>query len=228
MGGKNHQPCRPHLLHSTKMSRSMSRAFIALEQANVSLEDVIIGELEEMSGRGTINPVTHSLEWSIEYLEQMEENIAMLRKSMDKIRFSDLPSLRTMDLGQRGHEFVREGIVQEQSWITIVHIMRADGFYGVLEFFELHIQELKKYTRILLAEVRELHDAAAKKEVNLILEFNKPGNIKVAFFRLYTRWTQFQMDFLASSVLSTELWYANAANDIGLLLRPAHRHDKIA
>jgi hypothetical protein len=57
-------------------------------------------------------------------------------------------------------------------------------------------------------QVSALEGIARKGEVTRTLEENRPGNIKEAFANLYCAWAKFNQDFLASSLLSTELWYA--------------------
>ncbi len=74
--------------------------------------------------------------------------------------------------------------------------------------FDHSVWTLEVNTQSLITKISALNDAAQKGEVNLVLEENRPGNIKESFACLYTAWAKFQQDFLASSLLSTELWYA--------------------
>lgn len=206
MGGKNHQPCNKHLRNSTMMSKCLSQARSELELGNVALEDAILSEL---SGNPVgLAEVSVKLRASRSSLEGGLEAFAALRKQMDDIDFVDLQTLRTTDLNALGDRLIAKGIVEERGWKTVADIMRNQGFYGVLAFFDERVCELIKKTTTLETEINLLSPLAKKGELCQIVEENRPGNIKVVFADLYTSWSIFEQDFLASSMLSTELWYA--------------------
>ena len=47
MGGKNHQPCGKYLRESAQLSQELSRLVAACEEANVQVEEIILGELND-------------------------------------------------------------------------------------------------------------------------------------------------------------------------------------
>jgi hypothetical protein len=77
----------------------------------------------------------------------------------------------------------------------------------VLAHFEKAISEISAKTEQVIGLVANLDAIAETAQVNLVLEENSDANIKVEFFQLYTLWCKFNAEFVASSVLSTELWY---------------------
>ena len=79
---------------------------------------------------------------------------------------------------------------------------------SLLDLFSKSVQGLIQLTDDLQGRVIENKGSASRGELNLVLEQNRPGNFKVEFARLYTAWGKFHRIFLASSMLSTELWYA--------------------
>ena len=206
MGGKNHQPCRIYLVESTKLSRFLSLAYAELELGNVALEDLILAELDGQFG--SIVPMYEHLNSSAQALRKAHEMVAILREKMFDNEFADLPSLRKLNLWQVGAALMDKSMVEYDSWKTVTRVMKKGGFYEVLLHLERSIETLSEKTSSLITSVRGLQEVTEKGEANLVLEENRPGNIKEAFAALYTAWTKFNQDFLASSLLSTELWYA--------------------
>lgn len=205
MGGKNHQPCGSFLLESTRLSRSLSLAYAELELGNVALEDVILAELE--GGIGFLSNIVVHLDLSRKYLDDAIKNLDSIRQKMRNKNFIDLPTLRKVDLSATGAIFIMKDLVTSDSWIKVAETMKKEGFYEILFSFETTIEELKTKTSVLSEQILNLSDSATEGEIHKVLEENRSGNIKVAFATLYNCWTRFNHDFLASSLLSTELWY---------------------
>jgi hypothetical protein len=206
MGGKNHQPCRTYLVNSTKLSRAMSMAFASLELANVSLEDVIIAELT--GGRGNINFIVFNLQESEGHLQKMSESLADLCKQMRMESFQDLPSLKTVNLQALGAQACKENLHQSSAeWDEAAKTMLTRGFWGMISIFEQRISSLVMMTKELSQRVSNTSAAAAEGTLHLCLEENGEQNFKREFAKLYTAWASFQQLFLASSLISTELWY---------------------
>lgn len=222
MGGQNHQPCnRPqtsYLRFSTKMSRDLSIARTHMETANVHLEGVLLGELEENRG-GALWKILDQLTMSNNSLKEMQDTIMLLREDMDANAFEDLSTLHSANLEEIGIEFSSAGIVEDDAWNSVVDIMCEHGFYGVLDFFDQEISSLRQKTEELNSAIRNADSAARAGQLNLVLEQNQPANFKVQFAQLYSAWHRFQQIFLASSMLSTELWYRYC--DVGSLLEQA-------
>lgn len=211
MGGKNHQPCRPYLKDSTKLSRYLSLAYAELELGNVALEDLIITELD--GGCGSITGIMDRFHASFVALESAYSAASILRLHMRQDTFTDLPILRVIDLESVGEEFAAKNLVNGDAWRRISSMMRSNGFLGVIEYFLRCIQKLEKKTTILIESIKYLPGAESAEmgRVTALLEENKASGVKKAFADLYTSWMEFNQEFLASSFLSTELWYKQNA-----------------
>lgn len=215
MGGKNHAPCGKYLTNSTRMSKYMSLAFAHLEMANVALEDLILAELA--GKRGDIDPILDQLSKSKSALVLMDESTSDLRAQMDSESFVDLPSLKTTSLVTLGNHMFERGLhTSPDDWSSIAETMKSKGFYGVLKTIENHIGSLVSQTETLEQSIAATRNLANSGTLNESLEENKSGNFKVEFFTLYATWATFQQQFLASSVISTQLWYT--FNQNGMLL----------
>ena len=207
MGGQNHQPCSKYVENSTKLSRFLSLAYAELELGNVALEDLILTELG--GGRGSVEPILARLHVSREAINEALLTTTRLREQMDANDFLDLPGLRTMDLDTKGAQLAAHAMVSADAWKRIAEIMQVGGFYAVLPHFAACMQTLLQKTETLIESIGGLAEEAARGEVTATVETNRPRNIKQPFAELYTAWKIFQQDFLASALLSTELWYAS-------------------
>lgn len=210
MGGKNHQPCNKpgtsYLKYSTLMSRYLSVAYGTLEQANVYLEDAMLSEIE--GKKSSLAEVVSSLLASEHALYDAGISISALRVDMGKNNYVDLPTLRTINLERLGIDLAKNDMVSINAWGRVSLIMEESGFYGVLNFFEAGVNELVSTTRQLIRTMTYLEEISKRCGILQVVEENRHGNIKVDFARLYTMWGNFNACFLASSMLSTELWYA--------------------
>ncbi|OGZ33529.1 MAG: hypothetical protein A2Y98_01180 [Candidatus Portnoybacteria bacterium RBG_19FT_COMBO_36_7] len=206
MGGKNHQPCHIYLAESTRLSRFLSLAYAELELGNVALEDVILAELNGQNGDTSV--ISKHLNFSMQSLTGATKMIGKIRQKMDEKDFADLPTLRKLNLRELGESLAGNGLVDSTSWKIISEKMIKGGFCEVLVLFESLIESLSVKTSSLMTMIATLEGAVKKGEVSRILEENRPGNIKDDFAILFVAWAKFNQLFLASSVLSTELWYA--------------------
>lgn len=213
MGGQNHQPCNKvgtsYLLFSTTLSRAVSSARSTLEQANIAIEDILILEIRD-GKNGRIEPVLHRIALSNNAIDDAKEAIAALRADMHKHDFEDLPELRETDLMNLGVDLAMQGMVDLQSWkLALLHYGESGerGFAAMLTYFEKTLDDLAMLTNQLYNKVHRVELATREGRLNQVLEENEDGNFKVEFARLYQKWNTFQQVFLASSMLSTELWY---------------------
>lgn len=216
MGGMNHLPCRTYLMQSTLLSRSICVAFIDLEQANISLEDIIIAELENENNSDTVNKIILHLEKSKSELINSNSYLDNLIKKMDELQFQDLPSLKSTSLLDFGTELVHVGMVNDKSWKEVSVIMDNGGFYLASKVIKEKINNLIFLTDSLIGSIAVNEKYANEGRLNLVLEENLQGNFKVNFAQLYQGWSEFQQFFLASSMCSTELWYR--FNNFGSLI----------
>lgn len=212
MGGKNHQPCRTYLPNSTRLSRHLSLAYAHLEFGNAVLEDILLSELNTTHTSATALTLYSQLDdrfkGSVEELGMAGQASADLRKQMAKAGFVDLPTIDKIDLTAIGADLAERGMINLASWQHIQKCMVSGGFYEVLDNFDAKINELIKLTRSLQSKFESLRPAITEGSLTDIVEGNLPGSFKPEFATVYTAWTEFNALFLASSLMSTELWYA--------------------
>ena len=205
MGGINHQPCNKYLPESTRLSKDLSLAYAKLQMANVAIEDLLLAELE---GRiGTLDPFFMELQASSDGLRNAKMRCGELRKKMTDLEFVDLPTLNSTNLVELGERLLDKGMITKEAWSLVSQHIKSEGFRGVLSVIEKGFDNLWTLTGELRQSARPLYQAASEGRVTSILEENKGGNIKCQFARLFCSWATFSQVFLASSILSTELWY---------------------
>ncbi len=222
MGGKNHQPCRNYLLVSTKLSRHLSLAYAHLELSNAALENLIIDELmreQTAYERGHYLILMRELYVSIAELRHAHDTLLRLRAQMKAENFADSPSFGHIDLDAIGAQLHRDGLVSDDAWKHVQTLMKHGGFSEVAEWFEVTLLDLIAASGVLYAKFQNLKPAILQGALSAIVEENRPGNFKIEFAVLYTQWNRFNTTFLASSLLSTELWYATTGK--GSLASPA-------
>jgi hypothetical protein len=205
MGGKNHQPCNHYLGESTTLSRNISLAHARLELGNVVLEDIILSELG--GKRGSTKLLIKRLHSSCDHIQKALVDCEKLRQKMKENNFVDLPTLATSDLNEIGNNLIQMGMVNGSHWTHISDLMGKGGFRSVLSFFEQCLNDLLSKTRTLITCIEEIKTSMEAGLTNVIMEENREGNIKIAFAVLYQKWNEFEQHFMASSMLSTELWY---------------------
>lgn len=212
MGGINHQPCnRPpgaYLPHSVRMSRFLSLAHASLETANVHLEDILLAEMVGEKGMQHHECMLNALAGSAKHLHSLRDEVKALTETMRKHGYSDLPTKQGIDLRELGNTFAYAGIVDKKAWEFIAEIVSRGSYMDIFGYFIDETGRLIDLTVLLSRSVTALGAAVDNGEVADVLESNLAGNIKVPFAVLYTAWGQFHRRFLASSMLSTELWYS--------------------
>lgn len=206
MGGKNHQPCRQYLAISTQMSRHASMAFAQLELSNVALEDLLLAELDGKTGE--IDGIVQQLSGSQKSLAQLIGTIDELESKMNELNFQDLFTLRSVSIDAIGHALVDAKMVHVGVWNEIVMNARSGGFRKNLAVIRSQALSLSEHTDKLSTQVVALEQHAKDGNVTHVLEENLHGNLKPVFAQLYTAWSCFQNFFLASSLFSTEVYYA--------------------
>lgn len=202
MGGINHQPCSQYLRWSAKLSRAISLARAELDLANVVLEDVIVAELE--SRRESRDNLRSHLKNSLTSLRDASRMTSDLRHAMEENGYKDLPTLHTLDLGEIGEQLFQSGMVERQAWDEMTKSMRTGTFFANLDLFIAGIDDLHHKTLVLVVTFGRVQN----RSLSEVAEENQSSNFKNAFARLYTSWSSFHAHFLASSLLSTEVWYA--------------------
>lgn len=212
MGGKNHQPCKHYLLNSTRLSRHLSLAYGHLEFGNAALEDILIIELsagqDPRDALERYQEIQRELSTSGAELGHAKLALAALRQQMDETGFADLPTLGKIDLGRIGQSLAESGMVSLAAWKEVHELMKGGGFYAMIARFDADIDELSTLNRALQAKFAQLGTPVATGILTDIVEENRPESFKPEFAALYAKWTEMNGLFLASSLMSTELWYA--------------------
>lgn len=207
MGGINHQPCRAYLPNSTALSRALSLANAHFLLSNVMLEDIILSELDA-GDVGEPEAIIHNLDVSRSELSKMTSIIQNLRRQMKDNDFKDLATADGTDLTKLGLQFHLYGLhVPNSDWAIAATTMMHVGFAGMLDVFDQRINELDKLTEMLATKVAGWIEQTEIGQRHVALEENDSTNFKVEFAQLFTAWASFQQLFLASSLISTELWY---------------------
>jgi len=163
MGGKNHQPCNKlgtgYLIESAKLSMQLSKSLEHLELANVELEDVLLGEIENQKSN-TLGPVVENLEISKVHLVAAIIYIDALNGRMDKFNFQDLPTLGRIDLNEIGEALSQQGVVRKESWDIIRETMESGGFIRVLKIFKVDVRNMAEQTIELKKAIEMLEQIA--------------------------------------------------------------------
>ena len=201
----NHQPCNRYLDLSTKLSRLVSLTTIHIETANVHLEDILLVELS--GSQSGIEPIISSLSQVEQDIQEAMNISAAMRQHMDDLGYEDLSSLHSLDAERVGENLASAGLVEKDAWDKMSNLMKNGTFYANIRNFDASFAR----TVELVNEVKEVflklrHRAG---DIHCIAEKNQDGNFKVSFARLLTHWTRFHAEFLASSLVSTEVYYAS-------------------
>jgi len=206
MGGKNHQPCKPYIKTSTRMSRHASLAFAKLELANVSLEDLLLSEIDGKTGN--IDNILEQLTSSRGSIAQLIDTADKLKDEMVQRDFRDLLTIHPVNLVAIGTALIEANMVNASAWKEVMENARTGGFYKNLAMIRDNALLLAEHTDKLIEQVSLLQQQAKDGSVTQILEENMEGNFKPSFANLYNTWARFQERFIASSLLSTEVYYA--------------------
>lgn len=211
MGGINHQPCgKPdtqYLYFAIQMSRALSKARVSFEQANIELEDILLKEMQRESHTGSIAGMYIRLEESIACLRSLINHISGLRADMRMHGYEDLSNTLAVNAHEVANDLKPFGLASDEALSNVGHVMSNGNFYAILDMFDIRVAHLVQDTILLKDGVISLRTHEAKNTVTEVLERNLDGNIKIAFAKLYNNWNTFHELFLASSMLSTELWY---------------------
>ncbi len=206
----NHQPCRESAIASTQMSRHLSSATSHIHLANIRLEDLIVDELE----LGIVQP--HAVEPLIGHLREAAAD------------FSKASSVaRTMDEALRVSNFIDCKDPQKLATIAkrladqrmldphhagAVELDRSKGgFLACLARIQEGFGQCEMLTRQLCDAFHTLQSRMQAEEKAFDhLEFNTPESIKPAFAMLFAAVGALNGYFLASAIVSTEIFYAVA------------------
>ncbi|MEK7606658.1 MAG: hypothetical protein AAB444_00445 [Patescibacteria group bacterium] len=188
------------------MSRALSRGRMCFEQANIALEDLILAEL---GGKiCSIDPILVALDSSHAHISDMVNHVDLLRHEMNQRNYVDLPTLLTTNLTDLGDALTDEGIIDSKArWQEVQEKMENGGFVAVLNMIERNARDIKHETELLRRVIAACALSASSGKVAMILEENSRGNFRADFAKMYSNWNVFMGRFLASSMLSTELWY---------------------
>ncbi len=204
MGGINHQPCRQFLGKSTLMSRSVSLAGISIEGFNVRLEGEILKNLN--GEQADVATLVYGLREASNMVAGVKASIKSLRQQMSELYYVDLPAAKLVNLPQLCSGFSSKGMVAIDAAEEIAKAYAAGGFESAIAHLDGLVESVQFAAGELLSKVERLH-ALGIKNIAEEFETNGDGNIRPEFAVLYTAWTKFHQQFLASSLISTEIYY---------------------
>ncbi len=206
MGGQNHQPCREFLANSTRLSRGVSCVSISLETFNIRLEDKILANLD-----GEYVTLDHLLTCAKEVKSKVQlvhEAFGILSLQMDERYYVDLPAANGFDYQDFGNKVSAAGMVGQVPFRRIAMQYKVGGFRAALAYMRAEAVGFEGKVDTMLALVEFL---VSEKVADIAAEFesNGIGNIRPDFAKMYTAWHDFQQTFLASSLISTEIFYVS-------------------
>ncbi len=207
MGGINHAPCGRYLRNSTMISRGLSSAYASLEQSNIAFEDLILAELDGGQFRRPTKVCEHLASSKTQILLAISV-CELLRAQMEQENYTDLPAKKQINMSALGKRLSENGIVSEASWEAVSGIMKGGSFYDLLEVIKSRLIDLGEKTDLLATKFKQFCSREHLTLLTAVMEQNLPGNVKVEFAQLYSSWANFHQLFLASSMFSTEVWYA--------------------
>jgi hypothetical protein len=214
MGGINHAPCNRYLVISTSISQSLTLGHAYLNMANVELERLLLSELSGTVGE--LDPILEKLDESKCALELASDHLETLRREMIVEGYRDLSPLHHGDLDEVGEILAGKRMINLESWDRMLDLIRGSTFFGAIAHFCSGLEELQDLTEALRDKCQSLTADVEARTVNIVLEQNYPSSIKPEFAALFTSWSMFMADFLASSLISTEVWYRHS--DYGSIL----------
>ncbi|OGI21519.1 MAG: hypothetical protein A2808_00580 [Candidatus Moranbacteria bacterium RIFCSPHIGHO2_01_FULL_55_24] len=206
MGGVNHQPCNKYLPDSTRLSRALSLARISLESANVVIEDVLLNELEQ-SGQGNPQEIIYHLDHCERHLDEMNDHLRSISDRYATERGWEPPSVNQINWGSVGYSLTRSQAVNPAKWDQMTKLRLTGSFRDVLRHYFEQVECLKEYSSGARASIQSLSRTIESGSFNRAVEENQAGSFKIDFARLYHGFAEFQEEFLASALLSTESWY---------------------
>lgn len=206
MGGKNHQPCGGYIRQSTIASRFHSLVGIAIESVNINLEDAIIADMnrEHDQSNAYIDNTIKNLEATLEQLDGLRDAIIDLMDEMDVNGYQDLPPIHSLDWDAIGRDFADRKMVAGDAWNHVGFILGSGGFKALFTAYAQDVANIKQS----VTELLRLFENRPNENITIILEENRDGNMRPMFAQVYQSWNAFSQRFLASSLISSEIWYA--------------------
>ena len=224
MGGINHQPCGKYLGPSTRMSKAFSLARAHFEHSNVALEDALISEIE--SGIGNVSALQKAITFidnSIIELGIAVECSVELEQKMVEYGYKPWPSFALFQTEEKmialGQDLATAGLLQMDSFKPIALPQLEQGFWATLHLLRDQFVALKEMESDLRDKILPALKVAAAGRLANELEDNGELSFRGSFMRAYAKWNKSHDMFLASAVLSTELWFRSISK--GSLLNEA-------
>lgn len=188
----------------------MSLTSMALESFNVKLEDMILVNLvnESVSPRILSIEVRHVMDSVV----RAEQSIDMLLMQMDELYYVDLPATDDFQLDEFGDKVIPRLMVGTEAYKEIATHYKAGGFRSALNHLRVKHSQFGFAVADMATKVQELADTDVD-DIAVEFESNDTGNIRPQFAVMYTTWSQFHQMFLASSLISTEIFYIQEGVD---------------
>ena len=208
MGGCNHQPCSKIAENSTRLSRHVSSATANIQLANVRLEDMLLVELDlELTDLGSITVMLSFLNSAKADFIKAQASATQMLGTLRSSNFIDCKDEKELDM------IIESLCIKSMLNPYYAKMVKKDrcvgGFLTCLEKIHRQIKETGRLVSKLIFVFERLQKALQSSDEKVFshLEFNSPLNIKPAFAQLYAMLGDLNGYFLASAIISTELFY---------------------
>lgn len=184
------------------LASNMRRHFTLMESyfgfAQVAFEDVLYG-------RATPHSVEHHLRNSRANALQVITIADSLESKMRKS--NDLFVLSTIDLDALGQIFISNSVVNARAWKQATTNARLGGFHKNLSLIRSTTVLVIDRIGNLSKRMNRLRENKEELLNEQLCETNLPGSLGVSFAQLKTLLSGFQSTFIASLILSTEIYH---------------------
>lgn len=215
MGGINHQPCRNYLAQSTVLSALVCASRLRLEDANIHLEKALLSELEQHRGNpGEFTSALTALDGSIKGADDTITALGKLEQDMRDTNYQPWPAFARFNTADKlmglGKDLAVKGLIDLVAFEAIALPQLDGGFYATIALLRIELQQVRQR----MVELRSaMGDSVMLAEQGMLadeLETNGELSFRGKFMMVYQAWNRLYSMFLASAVLSTELWFLSS------------------
>ncbi len=211
MGGINHQPCGKSLECSTRLSRAVSLAYAKFMQANVSLEDALIGELAKDPAEKSHAIWQRSCDDFRGAAGLMKSAVVAITSSIDDMEirpFLHDAVLQALDMNRLKDGLVQVGAVNPADPVfdEVAAMLKDGGFERVFRAFKRRFIEHHAVAEKLVATYESGERYAKDGTLLLMIEQNALP-FRLHFAQLMNPLTRTLQMFSYSSLISIEVHY---------------------
>gem|GEM_PF-5467187 len=211
MGGINHQPCGSGLKRSVRLSRAVSVAYAKFMEANATLEDALIGELDGVSPVQSLGAWEHArdeLGGLVTLLDHVVEAFTASIDDMEAHPFLHGAILQSLDLARLGNGLWKADAVNigDPIFIEIGTELKNGGFERVFRDLKQRFVAHRSAAQRIL-ETFEAGERYAREGTLLRMIEQNELPFRLDFARLMNPFTRTMQMFSYSSLISIEVHY---------------------